>query len=58
MSNIEYYTVNEIALIVKRTPKTIRRWIAEGFIKKVFKVKDGYLIPKNELQNILKREKY
>lgn len=50
----EKFTVNQVAFIVKRTPKTIYRWIGEGFLRNVVKVRDGYLIPKKELDRIQK----
>ena len=47
-------TVKEAAIIFRRTPKTIRRWIDEGQVfKKIIKVKDGYLIKKSEIDRIL-----
>lgn len=50
---IKYYTVKEAAPIFKRDIKTIYRWIQEGFLKDVTKVKDGYLIPETEIERIL-----
>ena len=47
-------TVKETAIIFRRTPKTIRRWIDEGQVfKKIIKVKDGYLIKQSEIDRIL-----
>ena len=28
----KFFTVKEVAIIFRRHPRTIRRWIAEGFI--------------------------
>lgn len=48
-------TVKETAIIFRRTPKTIRRWIDEGQVfKTIIKVKDGYLITQSEIDRILK----
>lgn len=46
------YTVKEVADIFRRHPRTIRRWIAEGFIQ-AKRVRDGWLIPKTEVDRIL-----
>ena len=51
----ERYTVKETARMVHRTPDTIYRWIDEGFITDFIKVRDGYLIPKTEIERILIR---
>jgi len=53
---IKYYTVKEAAEIFKRDIKTIYRWIQEGFLRDVTKVKDGYLIPETEIQRILSQK--
>ena len=53
---IKYYTVKEAAEIFKRDIKTIYRWIQEGFLQDVTKVKDGYLIPETEIQRILSQK--
>lgn len=47
------FTVKETARMVRRTPDTIYRWIEEGFIENFVKVRDGYLIPKTEIDRIL-----
>lgn len=49
----EKFTVKETACMVHRTPDTIYRWIDEGFIQNFIKVRDGYLIPKTEIDRIL-----
>lgn len=49
------YTVREAGEIFKRSDDTIRRWIAEGFFEKVFKVKDGYLIPEDSIKKALEK---
>lgn len=53
MNGIEKLTVREAAMWVNRSPDTIYRWINEGFIEHYYRVRDGYLIPKNEIQRIL-----
>lgn len=45
-------TVKEAAKEVKRTKKTIYRWIDEGFLKNIIRVRDGYLIPESEIERI------
>ena len=52
MNKTEWITVGEAANEFNRTPKTIYRWIEEGFLQNVFKVRDGYLIPKEEIDRI------
>ena len=49
---MKFYTVKELAGLVRRTPRTIYRWIAEGFIRPK-KVRDGWLIPEEEIERIL-----
>lgn len=51
------YTVKECAQIFKRSEDTIRRWIAEGFFKTAYKIRDGYLIPEEEINRIHKENK-
>ena len=47
-------TVKETADIFKRSPKTIRRWINEGTVfERLIKVRDGYLIPRSEVDRVL-----
>ena len=46
------YTVNEVARIVGRHRKTIYRWIDEGFLENVIRIRSGYLIPKEEVDRI------
>jgi excisionase family DNA binding protein len=45
--------VKEVAEIVRRHPRTIYRWLDEGFLH-AKKVRDGWLIPEDELQRIIK----
>jgi excisionase family DNA binding protein len=52
MNGKENLTVKEVSQEVGRKPKTIYRWIEEGYLKNVIKVRDGYLIPKTELERI------
>lgn len=49
----EKFTVKETARMVRRSPDTIYRWIEEGFLENFIKVRDGYLIPKTEIDRIL-----
>lgn len=51
------YTVRECAEIFKRSEDTIRRWISEGFFKTVYRVKDGYLIPDEEITRVHQENK-
>lgn len=49
-------TIKEVAIIFKRTPKTIRRWIDEGkTFNRLIKFKDGWLIPESEVDRILEK---
>ena len=52
MNKTEWITVGEAANEFNRTPKTIYRWIEEGFLQNVIKVRDGYFIPKEEIDRI------
>lgn len=54
MAKYEFHTVAQTAKMLKRHPRTIRRWISEGFIREVSCVRDGYLIPDREISRILK----
>lgn len=52
----KYYIVKEVAEIFRRSEKTILRWLDEGKIfhnDKILKVKDGYLIPVDEVERIV-----
>jgi len=49
---LKYYTVNEVAVVLRKSKWTIWRWIQEGRLK-AKKVKDGYLIPEDVLKEIL-----
>lgn len=51
-----FFTVEQVAEILHRHRRTIYRWLAEGFIRGK-KVRDGWLIPEEELTRIL-REKW
>jgi len=50
--NSEFFTVRQVALEVNRHPKTVYRWISEGFLQNITRVRDGYLIPKKEIERI------
>lgn len=49
----KYLTINETAEIFRRHPRTIYRWIEEGFLHAI-KVRDGYLVPYEEVERILR----
>lgn len=53
MEKEERLTVKEAAKVLGRTPDTVYRWIQEGYIHHYFKVRDGYFIPKYEIDRIL-----
>jgi len=53
----KYYTVSVVAEIFHRKERTIYRWIKEGFILNVRRVKDGYLIPSSEVERVLEESK-
>lgn len=49
---VKYYTVKEVAEILRKHYRTILKWIDEDYIVAT-KVKDGYLISEMELDRIL-----
>lgn len=50
-------TVAEVAPLLRRSKKTIYRWIDEGRVfKDVRRVRDGYLIPEEEVFRIISQE--
>lgn len=50
-------TVAEVAVIFRKSKKTIYRWIDEGKVfSDVRKVRDGYLIPEEEVQRVASQE--
>lgn len=50
-------TVAEVAEICRKSKKTIYRWIDEGKVfRDVRKVRDGYLIPEEEVQRVVSQE--
>jgi hypothetical protein len=48
-----YKRVKDVAEIFHRHPRTVYRWLDEGFIKGR-KVKDGWLIPQEEVEKIIR----
>ena len=46
----ELLTVNQVAQKLKKSPKTIRRWIKEGTIAFIKLPKSGYLIKEENLE--------
>jgi excisionase family DNA binding protein len=48
-----YSTVKDLAKIFHRHPRTVYRWLDEGFIHGK-KVRDGWLIPQEEVEKIIK----
>jgi len=47
------FTVKECAGIFRCSSRTIYRWISKGEIfNNIIKVKDGYLIPKEEIDRL------
>ena len=50
----KYYTVRELAQILRRDKTTIYKWIKEGRIKAI-KVRGRYLIPEDELNKIIEK---
>jgi excisionase family DNA binding protein len=47
-----YFTVREVAAALNRHPKTVYRWIDEGFLQNIVRVRDGYLIPETEVNRV------
>jgi predicted site-specific integrase-resolvase len=55
---VRYMTVKEVAAHFRRSKKTIYRWIDEGRVfRDVVKVKDGILIPENEVRRAVEEGK-
>jgi excisionase family DNA binding protein len=48
-----FWTVKEVARALHRHPRTIYRWLEEGDLRGK-KVKDGWLIPEEELNRIIR----
>ena len=48
----KFYTVKEVAEIFRKTKITIYNWIAEDRINAI-KVRDGYLIPEDEVNRLI-----
>ena len=57
MIEIEYYTSDEFAKIMRRHKRTIRSWIYGGVIKGAIKVKGKWLIPTSEKKRIIEEGK-
>ena len=49
----KYLYVKEVAVLVRRHPRTIYRWIEEGYIKAI-KVRGCWLVPYEEVERILR----
>lgn len=49
----KFMTVKEVAIVFRRSHDTIYRWISEDTFKDVVKVKDGYLIPEDEVKRVI-----
>ena len=48
-----YYTVKEVAQILHRHPRTIYRWLDEGYLHGK-KVRDGWLILEAEMERLIR----
>jgi excisionase family DNA binding protein len=48
-----YYTVKEVAKIFHRHPRTVYRWLDEGYIRGK-KVRDGWLLPEEEVEKMIR----
>jgi len=48
-----YLTVRQVCELVHRCPRTIRRWIKQGDLPGTRRVKDGYLVPFEALDQFL-----
>jgi len=56
MTAEKVYTVNEVAGMLRTTPKTVRRMIALGEIE-AFKVRDEYRIRESVIEAIMRRKR-
>ncbi len=48
-----FFTVKEVAQTFQRHPRTIYRWLDEGFLRGK-KVRDGWLIPEEEIAKLIR----
>ena len=51
----KYLTAAEVALELRRSPRTVYRWLGEGFFPHAFKVKDGHLIPQADINRLSRK---
>lgn len=51
----KFYTVKEVADILRRTEKTIKKYIEKGLI--VVDLPGGYLVPESSLINFIEKNK-
>jgi hypothetical protein len=47
-------TVQKVAEIVSRTPKTVRNWLRKGVFPHAFKVRDGWFVPLADVKRVMK----
>lgn len=48
-----FFTVKQVAQTFQRHPRTIYRWLDEGFLRGK-KVRDGWLIPEEEIAKLIR----
>jgi hypothetical protein len=50
---LQLWTVNEVALFMRRTPRAIMRWRAQGLINFVRPANGAPLVPRSEIARLL-----
>ncbi|MFC2173027.1 helix-turn-helix domain-containing protein [Acidobacteriota bacterium] len=51
----EFITLRELALLIRRSPGTLRNWISAGKCPlRMLKVKGRWMVPKGEVKNFLR----
>jgi len=53
--SIKYYTIREVAQLLRLDKTTIYKWIKSGKIKAI-KINNRWLIPAEEVERIVKRK--
>ena len=49
----KYFTVQEVAQVLRRHPRTVYRWLDEGYLHGK-KDRDGWLIPAEEVERLIR----
>lgn len=57
-SKKEFLRVSEVAIQLRKSRTTIYKWIYAGRINAININKSGFMIPKSEVDNLLKKSKF